>query len=305
MSPQKKYTYRAFGLAIVSTFPVTGFEPSPVEDPDVFIYEGIVPEDIGHVINKGVVYRSNDKEFLLRVEQVASYYVSNGNEIIVQRLGKASEGEVSAFLIGTSFGALLHQRRLLPLHACTVLFSNQCLVFAGLSGSGKSTLAAALVKKGASLVADDLSVVTGDGDKPSVSPAFPFIKIWEDSLIHLGWSTTGLEPVRGELKKYYMPVQQFCESPAAIDHIFILGSHNKSGTEIRPIHGVDKFRALKKHTYMFRGIPKTGLEQNHFMLANQLAGRVPMSMLIRPNASFDTYGLLLSIAEYLSLQSHG
>ena len=150
MSDEKRYpfSYRAFSLNIVSEFPVTGFEPAPANDPDVVIREGEVPETLVRAINTGVLYQSNDKEFLLRVDPVAAYYVRNGNEIIVQRLGKVSEGEVSAFLTGTSFGALLHQRRLLPLHACTVLFNDQCLVFAGISGAGKSTLAAALIGKG-------------------------------------------------------------------------------------------------------------------------------------------------------------
>ena len=307
MSDPEKYpfSYRAFSLNIVSEFPVTGFEPVPVHDPDVRIREGEVPETLARAINKGVLYQSNDKEFLLRVDPVAVYYVRNGNEIIVQRLGNASEGEVSAFLIGTSFGALLHQRRLLPLHACTVLFDEHCLVFAGISGAGKSTLAAALISKGGTLVADDISVIDFSGERPAVCPAFPYIKIWEDSLIHLGLSIAGLEPVRGELKKFYLPVPQFSRAFTAISHVFILNTHNRPEVEIKQLQGVEKFRALKKHTYLFRGIPKTGLEQNHFVLANQLAGQVPMSLLTRPTGDFNTEKLVRYLSDFLSDQHHG
>jgi hypothetical protein len=305
MSHNPPYYYRAFSLNIVSDFPVTGFEPAPVNIPDVTIHEGEVPEALQRVINKGVLYQSNDKEFLLRVDTVAAYYVRNGEEITVQRLGHASEGEVSAFLIGVSFGALMHQRRLLPLHASTVIFGDSCLLFAGISGAGKSTLTAALIQQGGTLVADDISVIDFSGKSPAVYPAFPYIKIWEDSMAHLGLSASQLEPVRGELKKYYLPVQKFSRSSVVLGHIFVLGSHNKPEIEINPVTGFNKFQVLKKHTYLFRGIPNTGLEQNHFLLANQLAGGVPVSFLIRPKSGINTGKIVQQLLEYLINQTHG
>jgi hypothetical protein len=300
--PGKKkypYSYRAYGLNILSQLPVTGFEPAPVETADVHIHKGQAPETLENIINQGVLYQSNESEFLLRLEKVAAYYVRNGNEIIIQHLGQASEGEVSAFLSGTSFGALLHQRKMLPLHASTVIFHDKCLVIAGISGAGKSTLAMALVKEGGTLVADDISVIDFSGEKPAVYPAFPTIKIWEDSLNHLGISSVGLEPVRGELKKYYLPIDEFNHEHTAVCHIIILNTHNRPELEIRPLQGVDKFRVLKKYTYFFRDIPKTGLEKNHFILANRLAVQVPVTLLTRPQGEFNTEKLVRTIAENL------
>jgi hypothetical protein len=299
------YTYSAYGLNVASQIPVTGFEPVPIDKADVYIHAGQVPESLDNITNKGVLYQATNSEFLLRVEQVAAYYVKNGNEIVVQPLGKATKGEVSAFLTGTAFGALLHQRRRLPLHASTVIFNNNCLVFAGISGAGKTTMAAALVKAGGMLVADDISVIDFAGEKPAVCPAFPLMKIWDDSLKHLGLSSAGLEPVRGELKKYYLPVHEFSRVYTGISNIFVLNTHNQPGVELKPLLGVDKFRVLKKHTYLFRGIPKTGLEQNHFMLVNQLASQVPVTLLTRPNGEFNTDKLVHIITETLQKGNHG
>jgi hypothetical protein len=301
MSDQIKYpySYRAYGLNIMSQLPVTGFEAASVETADVFIHKGKVPGTLSNIINKGVLYQSNDHEFLLKVEKIAAYFIRNGSEIIVQRLGNASEGEVSAFLTGTSFGALMHQRRLLPLHASSVIFKDKCLVFAGMSGAGKSTLAVALLKAGGMLVADDISVIDFSGEKLAVCPAFPSVKIWEDSLKHLGIPSTGLEPVRGELKKYYLPVGNFSHVYTAISHIFILQSHNLDTLIMKDIQGVDKFRVLKKHTYLFSGIPKTGMDQNHFILVNQLAAQVPVTLLTRSNREFNTDKLVQTIAEII------
>jgi hypothetical protein len=294
------YSYRAFSLNIVSRIPVTGFETAPVDIPDVFIMEGNVPEAIQNAVNKGVLFQSSETEFLLTVDRVARYYVHNGNEIVIQRTGEVPLSEISAFLIGTAFGALFHQRRQLPLHACTVLYENKCLLFAGMSGAGKSTLAAALIKNGGTLIADDISVIDYSGEKPAVCPAFPVIKIWEDSLKHLGMTSNGLEPVRGELKKFYLPITQFSQNYTAINHIFILNTHNRPEMEVKPLQGVDKFRVLKKHTYLFRGIPKTGLEQNHFILSNRLATQVPVTILTRPNGDFNTNRLISKVSELIS-----
>jgi hypothetical protein len=299
-SPTYPYHYRAYSLNILSQIPVTGFEPAPGTEADVFISLGEVPESLPDPVNQGVLYQSTETEFLLQVEQVARYHVSNGREIVIQILGNASPAEVSAFISGTAFGALMHQRRMLPIHASTVLFRDRCLVFAGLSGSGKSTLAASLVQAGASLVADDISVIDFSGDMPAVCPAFPTIRIWEDSLKHLGIPLQGLQPVRGELRKYYLPVSQFGRSLTPIYRIFVIAAHNRGELETKDLHGIDKFRVLKKHTYLFRGIPKTGLEQSHFQLANQLAVLVPVTMLTRPNRDFNTTRLIRYLEETLT-----
>ncbi len=298
--PTYPYSYRAYSLNILSQLPVTGFEPVPAGDADVFITLGEVPEKLAGAVNEGVLYQSAETEFLLHIDRVARYHVSQGREITVQLLGDASSAEVSAFISGTAFGALMHQRRMLPIHASTVLYMGKCLVIAGISGSGKSTLATALVREGAMLVADDISVIDFSGDRPAVCPAFPTIKIWEDSLKHLDIPVEGLEPVRGELRKYYLPVSRFDRSFTPIFRIFVMASHNKGELEVKDLYGMDKFRVLKKHTYLFRGIPKTGLEENHFVLVNQLAARVSVTLLNRPNGDFNTDRLVSYLAETIT-----
>jgi hypothetical protein len=123
------------------------------------------------------------------------------------------------------------------------------------------------------------------------------IKIWEDSLKHLGISHEGLEPVRGELRKFYLPVSRFSRAFTPIYRIFVIASHNRDDLEVKDLQGVEKFRVLKKHTYLFRGIPKTGLEQNHFMLANRIANLVPVTLLTRPNGEFNTGKLIRYLTE--------
>lgn len=295
------YSYRAFNLDIVSQFPVSGFESVKAHKPDVIIRKGDVPETLSNPINQGILFQSSGAEFILKIENVARYHVREGREIIINPIkSDVRTGEVSAFINGSLFGALLHQRRMLPLHASTVIYNDQCMVFAGLSGSGKSTLAASLMDYKATLLADDISVIDFADDKPIVFPAFPAIKLWEDSIHHLGLQVKGLVPVRKELRKFYLPVEQFSHKPSSISHVFILNTHNQFDFDIKELRGIDKFTVLKKHTYLFRGIPNTGLEKNHFMLVNKLAMNVPISLITRPNAEFDTAKLIEKISKHIS-----
>lgn len=300
MSQPFPYYYRAYGLNIASHIPVTGFQPiEALIQPDVAIIEGEVPDQIDPVINQGVLFQSNDHEYILRVDRVASYYVKSGNEIIVHRNQDCSIHEVSAFLIGSAFGALLHQRRMLPLHASTVLYKNKCLVFMGISGAGKTTVAASLIREGAVLVADDISVIEFNDDIPSVIPAFPAIKIWKDSLKHLHFENSDLWKVRDELEKYYLPVEKFVTSPQPVDAIFVLAPHNTIEIILKPVEGINKFQMAKRNTYLFRGIPKTGLEINHFQLVNKLIQRVPFYLLNRPNSGFHTAEIITALQNCL------
>ncbi len=299
MMKEYPYTYRAYGLNIASQISVTGFEPATVDEPDVVIRVGPVPENLANAINETKFYQSNAREFLLKTPRLGNIYIGNGKEIVVQSAINPTDNNLSAYIVGIAFGAIMIQRRLLTLHASAVVYHDKCLVFAGRSGAGKTTIAAALIEAGASLIADDLSVVDFTHETPAIRPAFPTLKIWSDSLKHMGIETTGLTPVQNESQKYYLPVENFSNRFTAIHQIFILHPQDQARIEIKPLTGIDKFQALKKYTYLFKEIPNTGLEQNHFMLVNRLASRVLVHLLMRPVGEIETEEMVMAINDQL------
>jgi hypothetical protein len=280
------YFYLAYGLHVKSQVPVTGFLEASGQAADVTISIGQVPKHLPETVNRGVLFESNSHEFLLHIEKVASFHVLNGNEVRIQPDPTGNPDDISAFISGTVFGALMHQRGMLPVHASTVLWQDKCIVFSGNSGSGKSTLAASFILSGARLLADDISVIGVEKERPEVKPAFPMMRMWQDSLHHLGISNEKLKAVRAGLQKYYFPVNNFVDSPRPIDHFFILSSHNRDEIITRSVIGVDKFKILKRHTYLFRGIRDTVQQQQHFVLVNRLAVSVPVTLVTRPNSDF-------------------
>ncbi len=295
------FTYWAYGLKISSNIPVIGFTEFAVNEPDVTITEGDVPENLEYITSKFGLFQSNDHELLFRHQPVGAFYIAKGNQIVIQKAEGVKESDLSSVIVGICLGAILHQRILLPLHASTVCFRNKCIVLAGRSGAGKTTLAAAFIKAGASLIADDVSLIKFEDDMPVVMPAFPTIKIWSDSLQHFGISSEGLIAVRDEMHKYYLPVDQFQIVPAPADHIIILNTHSSPEIEFHSMNGYEKFFELRKYTYLHKSFSGNDYLTNHFQLAGKLASKVPVHKLIRQKDKFDTDQLMDIISMHIGI----
>ena len=122
--------------------------------------------------------------------------MENGSEITIEPTKDATSEELQLFLIGSVFGALIHQRGMLPIHGSAVLFKGKAVVFTGVSGAGKSTLAMGLAQRGYSVLADDISVITKRADNtPVLYPGYPQMKLWGDSLDKLGKNSDDLKTV--------------------------------------------------------------------------------------------------------------
>ncbi len=99
-----------------------------------------------------------DGGYLFTLETVGRYWVASGKTVVIEPVENAREADLRVFLLGTVFGVLCHQRRLLPLHASAVRMGMGAVVMAGDCGVGKSTLAAGLLQRGYPLVAGYLDV---------------------------------------------------------------------------------------------------------------------------------------------------
>ena len=113
-------------------------------------------------------------------------HIAAGREIVFEIEPGFSERDAAAFVLGSAFGILLHQRGALVLHGAAVAKNGRSIAIYGYSGAGKSTLAAALCGDGCSFVADDICVVGLDGQQqPMVLPDGRHLKLWKESIDHL------------------------------------------------------------------------------------------------------------------------
>lgn len=167
-------------------------------------------------------------EMLLRIPNVAAFLVEGGTRVTIQPFMPVGAPDIRAFLLGTVLAVLCFNRGVLPLHASAVEMAGGAVLVAGNSGLGKSSLAAALHRRGARLLSDDLCALDFQGrEQPVVWPAFPRLKLWRDSAEHLGVPTGGAEQSRAELEKFHIPVAPdgFRAEPLPVSLLVVLTRH--------------------------------------------------------------------------------
>lgn len=218
--------YRIAGLTVLCDADLPGFpiEATPARPAEVVIRAAETPRTLADPVATGPTWAMAEGRFLLRVPGIARFLLRDGAEIDYQAEAEAEPGDVAAFLLGSAFGVLLHQRGLAVLHASSVAVNGKAALFVGPSGAGKSTLAAALVRRGYPLVADDFCVLSlGGGEVPFVHPDGGLPKLWAESIDELDLAGRQLGAVRGRLSKFYVETPALTAgAPLPLGPIFVL-----------------------------------------------------------------------------------
>ncbi|MBI2425361.1 MAG: hypothetical protein HYV27_21220 [Candidatus Hydrogenedentes bacterium] len=281
------HTYDVFGLTVRSTFPCPEF-PEGHGEPDVSMSLGEVPDRIDGPLAKGVLFEASPEEFVLNMDGIAKYHVCNGNRITIAPAPGADQDSIRLFLVGSVFGALLHQRGMLPLHASAVEIDGGAILFCGESGAGKSTLAAAFAKRGYRVLADDLVVIATDAQPvPLALPGKRNVLLWRDALCQLELDPDSLPRVRPVLDKHAHPLlENYCDTPIPAKRIYVLSAHNQDTFLRVPVRGAKKFACLKNNTYRFRFMPGVSGKKPHMDQCSTLARHVEVLHVTRPRGGY-------------------
>ena len=287
MVKPKTSTYKIFGTCVLSELELPeGILCSLT--PEVTISFGSVPERIEYPLFEGTRFQVSAEEFLLKVEGVACYHINRGKSITIDRSEGGSDDEVRLFLLGSAFGALIHQRGMLPIHGSAIQYKNKVIIFAGRSGAGKSTLAASFLKKGYKLLADDVCVITiDDRGKPIVHPGYPQLKLWDDALDQLGNNPNYYHSIRRGVKKYSVPLHSdFQNEPAELQEIYVLSGKESDPIEIKTLLGIEKFNALNTNTYCLGFLKGNSLLSSHFKHVTTISNFCEVKQVNRPASGY-------------------
>ena len=292
--------YTAYGLRIHSTIALP-FVPSPSapdHEPDVVIRIGAVPAVLPKPVGKYGIWESAPGAFLINVDGVARYLVTEGRTILIEPY--SSDHDVSVFLTGSVFAALLQQRGVVTLHASAIETRLGAALFLGSSGSGKSSLLSAMLQRGYVMLADDVTgVILDPGGRPTALSSFPSTRLWADALDELGlWHRTRGK-VRKDIEKYLTPVERFRIPPLAVHAVYILTSHNRSGIEIETGTFREAFKCLMRYTYRKRHLRVLGQRPAHFRTVSAMVKQVPVVQVKRPLYPFQLNALADEIEQSL------
>ena len=153
---------------------------------------------------------------------MATYFVRDGVDILVDQETGAADLDVRSYLMGSLFAVLCHQRGLLPLHASAIAGPQGAVAFLGASGAGKSSIAAFLSRRGHRVLADDICLVDPAAPRDQrVLPVAPWLKLWSTTLDAMGESDRGLPRVFSDDEKYRYALQQH-EASTPLAEIILL-----------------------------------------------------------------------------------
>lgn len=295
--------YRLHGLVIESELPFPALDPCiQGAAPDVVVRVGTTPPSLPDARTWGVCFAARPGEFLIWKEGVARFFVSGGREIVIEPARGASASEIQRLFLTSPIGALLLQRRWLPLQASAVASRGGAVLFVAGSCVGKSTLAMACCTRGARLLADDLAAVhTDTGGEWVIPPAYPAIKLWPLALRWLGMEPDDFLRLRPELEKRVVPCsERFEGEPRPLKAICFLRRDDGPGdANLLPVAPAQGLAMLMNHVYRTPLGVGLGVQAGLFERAAALARSVRLLHAIQPRKGFRVTELADQILEEL------
>lgn len=283
------YQYYAFGLKIASEIPIPELQLcGEKSEPDLRVMIGKVPKEIEAAIESRANYQAGKNQLLFHIKNVGSYYIKNGNQILITPDPNGEIKGIRLFLLGSAMGAVLYQRGIFPIHGSAVVVNELCFIITGNQGAGKSTLASAFKNKGYWVLTDDIAAVSFDKEGvPWVYPSYPQQKLWKDSLELMGSKVASLSSIYGRLDKYAVTIQdQFCQTPKRLTGIYELKKGHCQNPWLRKLSGMDKLAVLINNSYRFGFIRGLDLKEPIFRDAVLLIKQISVSRITRPEGLF-------------------
>ena len=276
------HDYSVFGLTVRSSMPLPELFPATGgQAPDVIIATGPdLPAD-------DPVHRHStiDGAIVLHIPEIGRFSIAGGSKILVEPLAGVPDGNLRLYLLGSAFGALLHQRGLLPLHANAIEIDGQAVAFTGESGAGKSTLAAWFHDRGHRIVADDVcAILFAEDGRPVALPGLPRFRLWQPALEASG--RTAGEFARSyaadNWDKFDVPVNPATAVATSLPLGAIYVLERGDALAFRRLEGVEAAEAVISHTYRGKYVTAAGQERSHWDACVRLARETPVYSVARP-----------------------
>ncbi|MEA2904155.1 MAG: hypothetical protein QOI12_1542 [Alphaproteobacteria bacterium] len=273
------YVYRLASLKLASEFELPGltaWEGPADAAADLIFRVGNVPVRLHNADHVAPLFQTRGRsEYLLALPGSARILIRNGREVTIESEAGIDPTGVRALLGGPVQAVLWHQRGLLPLHANVVVINGHAVALAGHSAAGKSTLAAVLMAHGHTMMTDDICVVEARaGADPRVLPGYPRLRLWRDTLDHLGIATEGLSRALFGKEKYFVDCADGApSSPQRLAAVILLSRRATASDTVAlaPLHGFDATVELQRVVHMRRPAHALGRGADVFAALTHLA----------------------------------
>ena len=301
------FTYSVFGVTVRSSEPVPGLVPlqAPDEDrPDIEL-------NLGCSAGPSVVARSKRSESIvytsaytgpsgtpaLRIFQEEKHGLFHlvyfdGMQFWMDRHGtklwaswpsESSAEEAAAYLLGPVLGLLLRFRGITCLHASAVAINGSVIAFVGAEGAGKSTTAAAFARAGFAAVSDDVvALVERDGNF-FVSPSYPHLSLWPDSVEMLYGTAEALPPFVSNWEKRRLSIAnggaRFEDDALPLRAVYLLDEvRGEPGPHVEAVTGQTGLLSLVANSFATNMLDSE-MRASEFRTLSSLVAKVPVRRL--------------------------
>jgi hypothetical protein len=276
------YDYCVFGLDVRSELQCPELLPASFSVPDVDITFGAVPDTLDNSVFIRPHFELSKRSVLLRVPEVGRFLIEQGCRIRIQPETGVEQRTIRLFLLGSCLGAVLHQRGITPLHGSAISQAGCAVLICGQSGAGKSTTAAALASRGYSILTDDVSALTIQDQNVVLSPGYPQLKLWRNSMEHFQLPSRDYQQIRPTIAKHAVPVRADFESePRPVLAMFWLNKQAISSPRLRELKGFARLRAVQANVYRKK---YSNCRQRNFSQCAELSRRLAIFELTRPES---------------------
>ncbi len=217
------------------------------------------------------------------VDGVGGWQIEGGHTICLHPSMAANPPELRLFTLGSAWGALGYQRGFAMWHGSAVARSGRALMFCGDAGEGKSTMAGAMLARGATLVADDLSRIDPAGESVVIYPSSARIKLWRGAIEHLGWQARVIQRDYFREDKFHCSVgaDTADSGPVPLAGVVVLADGEE--VSLTRLAGAAALEAALTGTiYRPEMLEKMGCWGEQGALAAQVVAQVPVWRLVRP-----------------------
>jgi hypothetical protein len=251
----------------IDTLPIEGTQLNWVDE---------LPAHLPGAVRFGPYLQARCGEALFEWPRVGRFRVREGRQIDIAIAPESTRLQAATLARSAPFGALVHQRGELPLHASTVVRpdNGRTLLLAGASGAGKSTTAAAFAQLGWKVLNDDLSRLTIDGSEALVWPGFPALKLWDRSCRLLRIDPSRLPAVYESKQKYVWSAGEG-DGPRRVSAIIELHTEEQDDDLLERVSGSAAIRLLLRQTFRPRLVRALDIGEAHFARVSQVARMAP------------------------------
>ena len=228
--------------------------------------------------------------YLLRFHQLADFFINGeGDQITYTPENGVPEETTHHLLLDQVIPLVINLKGGQALHVSAVLMPQGVVGFAGPTGSGKSTLSGSLFNLGYPLVCDDCLAILTKHDQIFAIPAYPGLRLWEDTLDYLFGDNGTYISVAHYTNKRRVEIEKipkaYCTEPKPLKRLYTIANasedKNKSDIVIERLSARESFMALIRCAFRL-DITDQRMLKRQFHFLEQLVSNVSVRLVSFP-----------------------